>query len=332
MDNCKKCFIPGNYPGVSIDDTGVCNLCKAFKPPLPEETFKIRVALEKELSDAASQLRKKKYKYHCAVALSGGKDSSYVTWLLAKKYKLNVLAISVDIGFLREQAYKNIPYLTKKLGVDHVFIKEKELFRMTYKYAFTHQFFSRPEGLACFLCSELIPNMVIAYAREHDIPWVARGNFNINTPQLFFDIDKFIISSKAFGPALLKLLSDKECLYTPTNTEQNKKTLPLFLHPMNTLADYRATRIMDELAAHVGIKKDRFFSEQTTCVISMATMYLYQKARGYNPYCGDVCNQIRNGIIDKDNAGIKDALMNMADQPKTKKLVAQALRSIGVSS
>ena len=347
MRHCKKCIIPGNYPGVAIDSAGLCNLCRAFVPPLPRATSRLRASLEKELSQAANDLRKKKYKYHCAVALSGGKDSSYVTWLLAKKYKLNVLAITVDIGFLRKQAYKNIPYLTKKLGVDHVFIKEPDLFRTTYKYAFTHHFFSRPEGLACYLCSELIPNMVIAYAREHGIPWVARGNYDIKcgranldcgkkcnclrAPRLFYDTKEFILSKRAFGPGLFRFLSDKKCLYTPTNTAQNKKELPCFLHPMNTIAGYTATKIIEELAVHMGIKKERFYSERTTCLISMITMYLYQKARGYNPYCVEVCNQIRNGIIDKDNVGIKDALMNLAYQPETKKLVLQTLKKIGVS-
>jgi hypothetical protein len=90
--------------------------------------------------------------------------------------------------------------------------------------------------------------------------------------------------------------------------------------------------MVEELFSNVGIKKDYFFSENTTCVISMITMYLYQKSRGYNPYCVDVCNQIRNGIIDKDNVGIQEALMNIANRPETKKLAVQALRSIGVSS
>ena len=100
---------------------------------------------------------------------------------------------------------------------------------------------------------------------------------------------------------------------------------------MNTIAGYTATKIIEELAVHMGIKKERFYSERTTCLISMITMYLYQKARGYNPYCVEVCNQIRNGIIDKDNVGIKDALMNLAYQPETKKLVLQTLKKIGVS-
>lgn len=328
MTFCRKCAIPENYPGMSMDETGLCNLCKTFTPPSPEATSKIRESLEEELSQVASKLRKRKYKYHCVVALSGGKDSSYITWLLSKKYKLNVLAVTVDIGFLREQAYKNIPYLTKKLGVDHVFIKEQDLFRTTYKYAFTHNFFSRHEGLACFLCSKLIPNMIIAYAQEQGIPWVARGNFDINAPQLFLDTKKFILTEETFDKFLLDLFSDNKCICTQTNGAQNKKELPLFLHPMNTISDYNAKKVIDELVANANIEEDRFFSEKTTCVISMITMYVYQKIRGYNPYCMDVCNQIRNGIIDKNNVGIQDALMNIANQPETKKLVAQALRDI----
>ena len=82
MDNCKKCFMPGNYPGISIDGTGLCNLCRKAKFTSPEVTSKLRASLEKELFEAANHLRKKKYKYHCAVALSGGKDSLTLLFML----------------------------------------------------------------------------------------------------------------------------------------------------------------------------------------------------------------------------------------------------------
>jgi len=324
-------MLPGNAPGVSIDGTGLCNFCRTFTPPSAEESYLFRSNLEKELSQAAEKLRSKKLKYHCAVALSGGKDSCYVTWLLAKKYKLNVLAITVDMGYLQEQAFKNISALTQKFGVDHIFIKDEYLFNTVYKYGFSNNFFSKNEGLACSICCKLIPNVVLTYAREHRIPWVALGNYRLERPQLFLDTEKFIIAPDRFDPVMFKMFANKEGLSTQTNIRSSKKKLPDMLHPLNTLVDYSAQKVYDELEKNTGIEKSQFYSEKTTCLVSMATMYVYKKARGYNPYTMDVSNQIRHGIIDKDNVGIQHGLMDMVDQPENKKLVAKVFKSIGLS-
>ena len=332
MDSCRNCFISKSFPGVTLDETGLCNHCRAYVAPSPEADAKIRAALEDELAQAAAQLRKKKHKYHCAVALSGGKDSSYITWLLSKKYKLNVLAISVDIGYLQPQAYTNIGLLTQKLGVDHMFFKDEHLFKTIYKYGFTNGFFSKNQGMACSICCKLIPNVILSYCHQNDIPWVAKGNYSIDKPELFLDTGKFILSQEKFDPVLFKFLTNNKVLCAQKDERVDVSALPRVLHPLNTVIGYTAQKVYDELQAHTGITKDHFFSEKTTCVISMVTMYMYQKARGYNPYASDVSNQVRHGIIDKDNVELRDTLLNVADKPETKELVKKTLKSIGVIS
>ena len=332
MDNCKKCSLSAKTPGVTIDSSGLCNHCRSFVPPSPEETFKFRSNLEKELALAAGQLRGQKHKYHCIVALSGGKDSSYTAWLMAKKYKLNVLAITVDIGYLQEQAYHNISSLTKKLGIDHIFIKEESLFNSVYKHGFSGKFFSKEEGLACSICCKLIPNVILTYAMEHNIPWIALGHFRLKEPKLFLDTKKFILSLEKFDPVMSRLFSSNKSLCTQANAPSPEKELPAILNPMNTLVDYSAKKVYEDLETHTGIAKEGFYSEKTTCLVSMATMTFYKKARGYNPYAADVCTQIRNGIIDKDDAGIQHGLTDMVDLPENKKLVTKVLKSIGVIS
>ena len=61
--------------------------------------------------------------YHCVVALSGGKDSSYTCYVLKKKYKLNIVAITVENGFLSKQALLNCKVLSHKLKFKHILIK-----------------------------------------------------------------------------------------------------------------------------------------------------------------------------------------------------------------
>lgn len=327
MDHCKKCLISKNVPGVSLDASGLCNFCKTETVSLLQETFKIRKKYEEDLKEAADQLRSKKHKYHCVVALSGGKDSAYLAWLLSKKYKLNVLGVTVDTGYLGDQANQNITSLTKSLGIDHVFIKDQNLFDTVYKYSFSNKFFSREEGLACTMCCMLIPNVIMVYAMANDIPWIALGHFRLKDPRLFLDTEKFILSKKKFDSTLFDLLTDKKNICTVQNISSTKRKWPLFLNPLNTLTDYNAKKIYDELEANTGIKKENFYSEKTLCLVAIATTYVYKKAKGYNPYHKHVSKQIREGVVDKDSS-VKQGLTDAIDQPENKKLVAKTLKSI----
>jgi len=318
MDQCKNCTILAGYPGVSIDETGLCGDCRAFSPAILETTVKVRGRLEKELVKALESVRTKKHKYHCIVALSGDKDSCYAAWMMAKKYKLNVLAVTVDTGFLLEQSYKNILYVTKKIGIDHVFIKERDFFKAIFNHAFSNHFFSRPQGLACFLSSKLIPNLLMAYAGKNNIPWVVSGDVDINAPQLFINTKEFILNKQTLNPSLLEMISRKT----------NKQGSTLFLHPLNTLARYSATKIIGELVQKVGLKEDQLSYEKTTSVIAIITMYMYQKIRGYNPYYVNICQQIRYGMIDKNHMGSYEALTKMANRGEIKEMVEYALKLI----
>ena len=60
---------------------------------------------------------KGKYEYDCLVPFSGGKDSTFTLWYLAKVKKLKVLAVRFNHNFLRDQVLENSEKALKKLGV-----------------------------------------------------------------------------------------------------------------------------------------------------------------------------------------------------------------------
>ena len=56
---------------------------------------------------------------------SGGKDSTYTLTVLRETYELNVLAVSLDNGFVAEQTLLNIRRVVENLGVDYITIKPR---------------------------------------------------------------------------------------------------------------------------------------------------------------------------------------------------------------
>jgi len=107
---CKKCVLTSNTPGISVNDSGICNYCESYQT--------MQVAGENALLKILNEHKKKGAKYDAMVGLSGGRDSTYTLWKLVHDYKLKVLGIHYDNPFTSEYAKKNLELAVKKLDVD----------------------------------------------------------------------------------------------------------------------------------------------------------------------------------------------------------------------
>jgi tRNA(Ile)-lysidine synthase TilS/MesJ len=74
----------------------------------------------KERFQAILQKTRGKGKYDCLIPLSGGKDSSYILYVLVKEYDLKPLAFNFNIVFQHSQAMQKIENLVNRLGSAHV--------------------------------------------------------------------------------------------------------------------------------------------------------------------------------------------------------------------
>jgi hypothetical protein len=93
----------------------VCTYCRNHTPRreyLGADALKRRI-----LSNRA---RFRNSKYDCAVGFSGGRDSTYLLFLLKEKLNLNVLAYTMDNGFVPPACMENIRAIASNLGVDLV--------------------------------------------------------------------------------------------------------------------------------------------------------------------------------------------------------------------
>jgi len=94
---------------------GVCNYCRGSIRSLLHRN-------EEDLQRILARFRHKG-KYDCIVALSGGRDSTFVTYYAVEELGLNVLAVTCDNGFMPEQTKINVANTVERLGIDHIYLR-----------------------------------------------------------------------------------------------------------------------------------------------------------------------------------------------------------------
>lgn len=111
---CSQCILPETMPLIAFDNDGVCNFCRTFK----KITYKGKKALEQEIDRYMGGVKGKK----CIVALSGGRDSSFGLHYVKQVLGMNPIAYTYDWGMVTDIARRNQYRLTAALGVEHIIV------------------------------------------------------------------------------------------------------------------------------------------------------------------------------------------------------------------
>lgn len=102
-------------PNIQFDEYGVCNHCKAMLKRMESVVSTDPQRLQQVVAQIQNEGRRKEY--DCIVGISGGVDSTYLTYLL-KKLGLRPLAVHLDNGWDSELAVQNIEHVLNKLTID----------------------------------------------------------------------------------------------------------------------------------------------------------------------------------------------------------------------
>ena len=172
---CANCVLPENFPGIQFNDEGICNFCLDYKN---EENLEIKKAEYKRKFEELIVERKGRSSYDVVMSYSGGKDSTYTMTILKEAYGLNVVAVTLDNGFLSNQAFKNINNVVEKLGISHIFFKPRfDMLSKIFRHCARNDIFP-PKTLErastiCTACMAIVKFSVLRFAIEEDIPFVA---------------------------------------------------------------------------------------------------------------------------------------------------------------
>lgn len=116
---CTNCVMDTTDSKIVFDENGVCDYCNSYyKDILPQ--WQPNNNNEDELLEVASKIKEagKGKDYDCIIGLSGGTDSSYLTYIAKEKMGLRPLIYSVDTGWNLNVAVENIERLVKALDLD----------------------------------------------------------------------------------------------------------------------------------------------------------------------------------------------------------------------
>jgi hypothetical protein len=124
---CSICGLPNlkipNFGVVETDALSRCYFCQMFQ----HKNDGYYLDYEKNYDDFRMMIskaqRRPQTKYDGIVLFTGGKDSTYTLCKLVNEYKLRILALTWDNGFMNKHIKQNIEGVVKKLNVDHVYIK-----------------------------------------------------------------------------------------------------------------------------------------------------------------------------------------------------------------
>lgn len=117
MSLCRRCILDSRSPGITLDDEGICNNCRAFDELLDEyplDPDRDRGQLESILAKIRAAGQGKPY--DCVIGTSGGTDSTY-SIVKAKEAGLRPLAVHFDNGWNSAAAVQNIQGTLERLEV-----------------------------------------------------------------------------------------------------------------------------------------------------------------------------------------------------------------------
>ncbi len=134
---CKNCLNMSTRPRISFDERGWCNACQWMEE---KKTFDWS-SRDKELKELLGKYKSKSGNFDCIVPVSGGKDGSYVAYMLKYVYGMNPLAVTVRPALSLEIGDKNLHNFIHS-GFDHIHLSpnSKALDRLN-KYGFIEKGF-----------------------------------------------------------------------------------------------------------------------------------------------------------------------------------------------
>lgn len=173
---CSKTIMDTSDPNIVFDKDGISDYYHNFhKSILPNWDTSVKGA--SDLEQLADKIRKegKGKDFDCIMGMSGGLDSSYCTYIAAKKLGLRPLVFHVDAGWNTQQAVGNIEKIIEGCKLDLFtevinWEEMKDLQRAYLKSQIPNQ--DDPQDVAFF-------STLYKFARQHKIKYILTGgNFS----------------------------------------------------------------------------------------------------------------------------------------------------------
>jgi amino acid adenylation domain-containing protein len=300
--HCTRCALPSNYPGVSYDADGLCNVCRDYD--VYEDQAKSYFGSMQELRDIFADAKaSREGDYDCLLLFSGGKDSSYVLYQLLAM-DLKVLAYTLDNGYISDNAKSNIARIVATLGVDHIFGTTSAMdgiFRKSLEQ------FSN----VCNGCFKTLYTLGMRLASEKRIKYIVTG---LSRGQLFETRLDFLFRNRVFDLAEIERdVQRARRVYhaqhdlIPMSLGPSPVAEPEMLDNIRFVDFYRyCDAHRDEIMSFLNGRTDWIrpadTGRSTNCLINDVGIFVHNRERGFHNYALPYCWDVRLGLLDRDEA------------------------------
>ena len=113
---CTRCCLPETMEGITFDEFGVCTPCRSSEEKM-HISWKDK---EKNLRKILNKFKNKNY-YDCLLPISGGKDSTFQTYVLTKIYNMTPIAVTHGTNWMSLNGRYNLENCINTFDLDHLF-------------------------------------------------------------------------------------------------------------------------------------------------------------------------------------------------------------------
>jgi len=303
MMTCTRCVLTETFPGIRFDDDGVCNYCLESRAEahLAAKQERARRKFE-QLVDGVRGASG----FHCLLAYSGGKDSTYTLWQLRQRYGLRVLAVTFDNGFVSPYALSNIRRVVEAVNADHMFVKPRfDMLRKLFlgvseNSPFPMKALERASSI-CNACMGMVKSITLRIAIEQRIPIVVYGWSPGQAP---ISASVFRMNAAMFeqmhetrtAPLRAIAGSDLDPYLLNESHFSRSDDFPCNVNPLAFL-EYDEHRIIEEIQQLGWKLPTDTDGNSTNCLLNAYANRVHLRQHGFHPYAFEIAGLVRQGAM-----------------------------------
>ena len=308
MRTCFRCLLPDTMPSVVIDESGLCETCRATPDAnvLAEERKTLRAELE-----AAIDERRGAQPYEAVVAFSGGKDSSFALKHLVEDFGLRCLAVTIDNDFLSEDTFGNCKAVCSALGVDHeIFAPNRKFSAHMYRVSARHSNARPPvrseyASSICASCISLINTHMMRRAFQLQAPIIAGGYLGGQVPRdravTLVHAGRQARARRAMLHRQVSQFGEDAAPYFHLDSGPDGERTVVIINPMLGI-DLTEDEIIEALDPLGWTKPKDTGMTSTNCRLNDLGVYLHNRHYRFHPYAMEIAEQLRTGKLSKEEA------------------------------
>jgi len=321
VSTCTRCVLPSTIPGITFDEQGVCSYCRQYdrqRPALERLAQQMRLrfdALAGQLRQAAG--------YHCLLAWSGGKDSTYTLQLLRVRYGLRVLALTFDNGFVSPLALSNMARVSEALGVDHVIVRPApDILRTIFRETARNPAIYSPKALlrasaVCTACMSIAKGIALSVALTRRIPLLtygwSPGQVPLHSALFRRGPETLEAMVAAMREPLEAIAGSAVRAYFPDDyLLSGLRETPTDVAPLAFL-DYDEDAVVECIRPLGWRPPQDTDANSTNCLLNAVAIQLHEKQMAYHPYAMEEAGLVRQGVLTRAEALAKLAPIEDSD-------------------